>query len=268
MRKIILGLLLIAIHGCSTSTKSANLSSSGTSQCPDNPKNSLEAKFVKSISFTNGLVKESGQVNIGKQVGFSFDGKKGQKIKYASNEVCVWVYAPNNNSITGDTLPIDGKYIVQVAAIKGSTSFSLDLELRDANFIAPANTASSSMNSSPQSDNGSAERPSPEAAIINHYKLIRSGQLDESWTDLSTSFQGANLAKGLSEYKEWWNSVETIQIGEVKILDRQSETAIAKVDLNYGIRGGRVMHDNKKYIYLVWDNDRWLINDKSDTYRK
>jgi hypothetical protein len=264
------------MYGCSSSTKNASSSSSTTSECPDKPRNSLEAKSVKLISFKDSLAKESGQVNIGKQAGFSFEGKKGQKIKYASSEVCVWIYAPNNNLITDDTLPVDGRYVVQVAAIKGSTSFSLDLELRSADFIrSPVSSSQANFSPSPpasisssQSDNGSATRPSPDAAILNHYKLIQNGQLDESWTNLSTSFQGANIAKGLSEYKEWWNSVETIQIGGVEILDRQSETAIARVDLSYRIRGGRVMRDNKRYIYLVWDNDRWLINDKSDTYRR
>jgi hypothetical protein len=276
MRKIILGLLLSTIYGCgsSTSPKSTNPSSSETSGCPDKPKNSLEEKSVKPVSFNNGSIRESGQINSGKQVGFSFDAKKGQKIKYASNEVCVWIYAPNSNLITGDTLPIDGKYIVQVATVKGATSFALNLELRNANFItddittsaSPSNPSSSSTAS--QDDVENTGRPAPDAAIIDHYRLIQSKQLDASWTDLSASFQGANIEKGLREYKEWWNSVEEIQIGGVEILDRQSNTAVAKIDLSYRIRGGRIMHDSKKYIYLLWGNDKWLINDKKDSHRK
>jgi hypothetical protein len=110
----------------------------------------------------------------------------------------------------------------------------------------------------------------PDKAVINHYKLIQDRRLDESWQDLSTSFQGSNLAKGVSEYKAWWNSVDSVNIGSTEILEisQNKKSATVKADLRYKLRTGREIIDQKKYIYLVWDNDRWLINEKSDIYRK
>jgi serine/threonine protein kinase, bacterial len=111
-------------------------------------------------------------------------------------------------------------------------------------------------------------RISPDTAILKHYQLIQNNQLDQSWTDLSTSFQGSNLAQGFQEYKKWWNSVNRIDIGRVETVDNSVSSAVVKADLSYTLKSGRVMSDQKKYIYLVWDNDKWLINGKSETFRK
>jgi hypothetical protein len=129
---------------------------------------------------------------------------------------------------------------------------------------------SSSSISSPRSSSSTSQtnRPAPDAAVIEHYNFIQNKKIDRSWTNLSTSFQGSNLTKGFQEYAEWWNSVDTIDIGDVKALSVTANDAIVQADLKYHLRGGRVMSDQKKYIYLVWDNDRWLINGKSDTYIK
>jgi hypothetical protein len=42
--------------------------------------------------------------------------------------------------------------------------------------------------------------------------------------------------------------------------------AVVKADLSYKLVGGRILPDTKKYIYLIWDNNKWLINGKSATY--
>jgi hypothetical protein len=112
-----------------------------------------------------------------------------------------------------------------------------------------------------------ANRIPPDQAVINHYGFLQKKQLHESWTDLSTSFQGSN-SKGFSEYKNWWDSVESIYVDAVKIIvvSPGNENAVVKADLRYKLRTGRVIIDQKKYIYLVWDNDKWLINEKSEVY--
>jgi hypothetical protein len=104
--------------------------------------------------------------------------------------------------------------------------------------------------------------------IIKHYQLIQNQQLDQSWTDLSTSFQGSNLTQGFQEYRTWWNLVDRIDIGKVETVDQSTDSAIVQVNLSYRLKSGRVMSDQKKYIYLVWDNDKWLINGKSETFKK
>jgi hypothetical protein len=132
--------------------------------------------------------------------------------------------------------------------------------------VSPSSSSiSSSINSSSTSQ---TNRPTPDAAVIKHYNFIQNKKIDRSWTNLSTSFQGSNLVKGFQEYAEWWSLVDTIDIGDVKALSITANDAVVQADLKYHLRSGRIISDQKKYIYLVWDNDRWLINEKSDTYTK
>jgi hypothetical protein len=133
-------------------------------------------------------------------------------------------------------------------------------------YFSSNTVATNANNSSPKKFE--SNKMTPDMAVINHYKLIQNRQLDKSWSDLSTSFQGSNLTKGFQEYTEWWNSVDTIDVGGVRTIDSTSNSAIVQADLKYHLRSGRLMSDQKKYIYLVWDNDKWLINGKSDTYNK
>jgi serine/threonine protein kinase, bacterial len=141
------------------------------------------------------------------------------------------------------------------------------------NFMEPAKNISDTDTNAvvtkrptPQTSSAPA-RVSPDVAVIKHYQLIQNQQLDQSWTDLSTSFQGSNLTQGFQEYRTWWNSVDRIDIGKVETVDQSTDSAIVQADLSYRLKSGRVMSDQKKYIYLVWDNDKWLINGKSETFK-
>jgi ABC-type lipoprotein release transport system permease subunit len=128
--------------------------------------------------------------------------------------------------------------------------------------------ANQSSTNNPQSSpiSSSSARPTPNTAIVNHYRLIDSRELDKSWNDLSPSFKGSNLTKGFGEYIEWWNSVEKVYIGDVQVIKSSDTSSVVKADLSYKLRSGRIMDDKKKYIYLVWTDGKWLIDGKSETY--
>jgi hypothetical protein len=123
------------------------------------------------------------------------------------------------------------------------------------------NNAQSSPVTSPISEN-----LTPDTAIINHYKLIDSRKLDESWNDLSSNFKGSNLEKGFNEYIEWWNSVEKVYIDNTRVIKSSETSSVVKANLRYKLRSGRIIDDKKKYISLVWIDGRWLIDGKSETY--
>jgi cytoskeletal protein RodZ len=125
----------------------------------------------------------------------------------------------------------------------------------------PITNPSSSLVASPNS-----EKQTPDTAIINHYRLIDNKELDKSWNNLSPSFKGSNLTQGFKEYIEWWNSVEKVYIGDVQTLKISDTNAVVKAELSYKLRSGRVVSDKKKYIYLVWTDDKWLIDGKSEMY--
>lgn len=112
----------------------------------------------------------------------------------------------------------------------------------------------------------SNEKLTSDTALVNHYKSINNRELDKSWNDLSPSFKGSNLTKGFQEYIEWWNSVEKVYIGDVRVMKSSDTSSVVKADLSYKLRSGRIMDDKKKYIYLVWTDGKWLIDGKSETY--
>jgi hypothetical protein len=112
----------------------------------------------------------------------------------------------------------------------------------------------------------SSERLTPDAAIVSHYRSIDNKELEQSWNNLSPSFKGSNLTKGFKEYIEWWNSVEKVYIGDVRVMKSSDTSSVVKADLSYKLRSGRIMDDKKKYIYLVWTDGKWLIDRKSETY--
>lgn len=80
----------------------------------------------------NKPIRESGSLKSGQDIGYSFNGSSGGQLKYGISGVCVWVYTPNNEILTGPDLPIVGKYVVQISALnqeQNTTKFDLDLSL-------------------------------------------------------------------------------------------------------------------------------------------
>jgi hypothetical protein len=163
---------------------------------------------------------------------------------------------------------IGGSIVILIgqAAWTGIQNF---LNTRNSSLSQPTIEANQSSISNPQTTPSNSpvnEKMTPDVAIASHYKLINSRELDKSWNELSPNFKGSNLTKGFKEYIEWWNSVETVYIGDIKTLRNSDLNSVVKADLSYKLRSGRIMEDKKKYIYLIWTDGKWLIDGKSDTY--
>jgi hypothetical protein len=62
--------------------------------------------------------------------GFSFDAQAGQTLNYSTaDNICVWIFTPDNQILTASTLPQSGKYTIQISAPKGNTTYQLALSL-------------------------------------------------------------------------------------------------------------------------------------------
>ena len=134
MKRILLYFALIALCGCqalsSSSTVSQSSQSSESEECPDEPAIALTVGNVREVSLNNQAIVESGRVGTRKPIGFAFEAKQGQKLSYQTDkDLCIWVYAPNNELLETTVLPKAGKYIIQVSALKGSTTFDLEMGL-------------------------------------------------------------------------------------------------------------------------------------------
>ncbi|MBK1987910.1 ARC6/PARC6 family protein [Sphaerospermopsis aphanizomenoides BCCUSP55] len=138
MRKLIFYFALLTIYGCDAlpgssffvSQSNSASTASSASGCPDKPTVELREKDVEAISLNEQILTKSGQASATKAIGYKFTGKSGQKFNYQTNQtLCIWTYSPDNEIISGGTLPKSGNYIIQVSAPKGSTTFDLNMSL-------------------------------------------------------------------------------------------------------------------------------------------
>jgi hypothetical protein len=231
--------LTLLINGCQASGEQSK-SSSANSNCPSQPKVALSSSNVEEITLTPENIIKAVTAGSSQPFGYRFSGKKEQKLAYASNDnLCFWLYSSDLKVLNDTILPEDGNYILQIAPTEGSGTFQLKISL-------------------------SSNRPSPAQAITDHYRAINEGKLDESWSDLTTEFKGANLEKGKREYDQWWNTVQKIEVGEVTTESSSDNLVILEVGLTYTLKGGRVFRDPRNKIKLTWNKEskKWLIDGK------
>ncbi|MBK1987913.1 hypothetical protein A0J48_010235 [Sphaerospermopsis aphanizomenoides BCCUSP55] len=123
-------------------------------ECPKQPKTILASNNVKTIDFSTPSITQSGMVSKNKSLGYTFEAKSGQKLGYSTNQdICIWIYTPDNQILSTPNLPTDGKYTIQISALKGSTTFDLTLSLDSVTAAATPTPISSPTLSTPVSNN-------------------------------------------------------------------------------------------------------------------
>ncbi|MBK1987911.1 hypothetical protein A0J48_010225 [Sphaerospermopsis aphanizomenoides BCCUSP55] len=264
-------ILTILISGCRQNSPTsisqisgAKISGSNTSnsQCPDKPTGSLESKDVKPIQLSSQTLTETGQVRADKNLGYTFTAKQGQKLSSQTNDdICIWVYAPDNQIITNKDLMQTGKYIIQVSAPQGVRNFELKLGLNiSQSLVASSSTPSST---SVQTNLSTTTKPNPEIFVREHYILLNNREYSKTWNRLSSRFKSESAS--YSEYQQWWNSVREIKIGDIKEVSQSGDRAIVDAELWYVKHNGKTYQDSKNRIYLIWSNDNnsWLFDSKA-----
>ena len=126
MKKVLLFITIITIYGCQNLPDNSRESGA----CPEQPDIELDSKNVQEIALGNEMSTESGIANKSQSVAYTFAAEEGQKLAYnTDDDICLWVFTPENDLLTTNTLPKKGKYIIQVAPLKGSTTFELAMGL-------------------------------------------------------------------------------------------------------------------------------------------
>lgn len=111
-----------------------------TQECPATPGGSLTDPT--SIDIMGKTVQKSGSLRSKDNIGFTFSGKQGQKLNYSYNdEVCVWIFAPDNSILSGTELPTDGIYTIHLTSLKGTTSFDIEVGLSESTIAEQATPA-------------------------------------------------------------------------------------------------------------------------------
>jgi hypothetical protein len=184
-KNMFIGLLALITNSCSSMPQSPNSPLTKSATCPDRPVESLLAADVKNITLNETTVRESGLISAGKMKGFTFKAKSGQQLKYKTSEnLCIWVFAQDNQLITGKTLSSDGNYTIQITAPQGNITFDLDISL-DANTV--TNTVISAT-VSPQ--------------IIDNYRVNSCGSILDKKTNLEW-YIGSDRNMTWDESKNW-----------------------------------------------------------------
>lgn len=107
------------LYGCNSSETSSQKSSSAINSiikpatCPKQPNIALQAKNVEEITLSDTILNKSGNVSDNQAIGYKFTAQKGERISLSTSNgnICIWVYSPDNQIISGGKLPTTGKYI-------------------------------------------------------------------------------------------------------------------------------------------------------------
>ncbi len=123
--------LLWTVTACSPDTGEVSLPDKPSSQkCSQQDQGLLSSVDVEPISLSAKTVSISGIINSNNSKGYSFEGKSGYELKYSTeDDICLWIYTPENELLETTVLPKTGKYVVQVSVPQGSKSFDIDMSL-------------------------------------------------------------------------------------------------------------------------------------------
>lgn len=288
-------LMLMIIAGCSATSSNPNSNAGfAGSTCPEKPSSTLDSKDVKAISIaTSGTTKESGQLNTGKSLGYTFEAQSGQKLSYQTkDDICIWIFTQDLTLLSNTDLPKSGKYTIQVAAPKGSTTFNLEMSLgtlqTSASPVSPSpqttpnntpNTPSSNSNSSNNSNSSGLTQDQASQLIANWLnskaqifsppfdrQLVANYTTGPLYTDITKPGGSIDWLKNNSSRYDYRNS----RVTQVLSFDNSASQPAMKVEIYeertlYGPRGidsNQSGSSTRNYMYFfVSENGSWKIYD-------
>ncbi|MEO1431872.1 MAG: serine/threonine protein kinase, partial [Cyanobacteria bacterium J06633_8] len=105
-------------------------------------------------------------------------------------------------------------------------------------------------------------QPSPSQAVRDYYQTINSRNYTASWNQLTPKFQREKSNNRYSEYTNWWNKVQRVEVEQAKTLSNTSDSAIVETRMKYYLKSGRVISDAQRF-QLVWNSTQqnWNFDD-------
>lgn len=136
LKVLLMSCALLFLISCSTShqnqasTPEMNQTSTKPQKCPRRSRTPLKSENVEDIKLDDTTLTKSGKIASGEMIGYQFHAERGQKLNYnADQEVCIWIYSPEQTLIEEAKLPYSGDYIIQISTINSSTNFEIDMTL-------------------------------------------------------------------------------------------------------------------------------------------
>jgi serine/threonine protein kinase, bacterial len=104
--------------------------------------------------------------------------------------------------------------------------------------------------------------PDPANTITSYYSDINSRNYKTAWSKLPPDLQADRQVhpEGYSSFESWWNSVEAIDVRNVRILNQTPKSSEALVLTVYRMKNGRVQPYRLRY-WLGWNEatQKWEI---------
>lgn len=248
------------LGACSTNQQATPTVAKSADVCTDQPSQPLNNQNVQTVSLSEKVTTISGIVNQNKQVAYVFDAKAGQTLRYQTkDDICAWLYTPDNKLLSSGQLPSDGKYIVQVTTLSGSKTFNLEMNLESPQSqmkeSASAQPSPNLSSSTLSSDRGSS---SPETFVSSYYSKINQRNYRAAWETLSSDFQG--ISGSFADYTDWWNKVDRVQVGSERLLSKDGNQVVIEARLQYVLKSGRRFAEQGNF-YLDWNptRDHWEL---------
>ncbi|BAZ11949.1 serine/threonine kinase [Calothrix sp. NIES-4071] len=97
--------------------------------------------------------------------------------------------------------------------------------------------------------------PSPNTEVVNYYNNINSGRYQSAWDRLPRTLQeNTNLhPNGYASFVSWWETVKSIDVQQVDVIQTNSNNAIVNTRLVYNMKAGNTKPVSLSYT-LSWDN--------------
>ncbi|MBL1208727.1 hypothetical protein [Geminocystis sp. GBBB08] len=169
-----LTVIFLLVSSCQ-SNNNLNNQSKKITDCFSQNKLELTENKVKSLDFQNSSIKQSGLIKQGEKIGFSFTASSGDKFEYQteSSNICIDIYAPNNQLIKDINLPLDGKYHIEVYLPQGSQSFEINFSLNKETNLSDNNKDNYTWNLTnfPQSTCGDQKPSDSSVYPVNFYPV-------------------------------------------------------------------------------------------------
>ncbi len=292
---------ITSLYGCQSGQSNPQNSSTSSNTCPEQPTGNLDKKDVKPISISTQSVKASDTIGFGQNLGYSFDGKAGDKLSWKTSEnICIWVFAPSTKLLKGNELTENGKHIIQVSVPIGRTTFTLEMGLGNtvaaSTPVVPVTTSPVATTSQPtntpvqpsptnQPTSGSSLNQDQAAAIVqtwlNSKGRVFAPPFDRQLARQLTTGTRYNQIMQSGGSIDWLrdnNSYYTYAITRVEnVWAFDNSKSLVEIKLRVtedltlhnssgGIDAERSGRTTANYIYyLAQDNGTWKIHDSKKT---
>jgi hypothetical protein len=110
--------------------------------------------------------------------------------------------------------------------------------------------------------------PTPSSSvdefIRTYFQAINSRSYESTWSLLSDAFKASTNSPengGYQGYVDFWNTVDRVEILEIKVLEQSSQAAEVFVVANYHYKNG-VTTTGQQNFHLIYDSTRntWLFD--------